>query len=112
MDKKDSLLFRGNSAAHLYYYLNIVLSSGRDAGNFPTLAFDQPYLGTVTNLEQSSWEGTACLLQFIVRDFDQDGNMDLYLNFNPDFSRLPHAWKKQGIHTGPVILAYKTGAGR
>ena len=105
--QKDSLVFRGNGAVHLYYYLDVVLSSSRDAGNFPALAFDEPYLGTVADLEQSGREDTPCLLQFIVRDFDQDGHMDLYLNFNPDFSRLPHAWKKQGIHSGPVILTYK-----
>lgn len=105
--QKDSVLFRGNGAVHVYYYLDIVLSSGRNTRNFPGLAFDQPFLASVTDLEQSGREGMPALLQFVVHDFDHEGNPDLYLNFNPDFSRPPHAWKKQGIHAGPVILAYK-----
>lgn len=104
--KKDSVLFAGNGAAHIYYYLKIILSSAVADVNLPMLAFDFPGLGTITAL-RSSDKTIPDLPQFIVHDFDSDGLADIYLHFDPNFSQVPDTWRKKGIKSGPVILTYK-----
>lgn len=100
--KKDSLVFIGNGGAHTYFYLCVKFSNEKITRNFPGVQLDMPYL---TAFKDTIKKTPA--IQFIVGDFDQNKTMDIYLNFNNDFSTIPIAWEKAGIKKKRVVLSFK-----
>lgn len=102
--KKDSLFFIGNGGAHSYFFLRIILSSDHKVRDFPFIQLDMPYI-TDRNLFKQL--GTNISIQFVPSDFNNDGTIDLYLNFDNPFSRLPKRWKKKGIRARNVIMSFK-----
>ena len=102
-NKKDSLFFIGNGAAHTYFFLRIMLSSDGLARDFSTVQIDMPYYLPVETLKQ--W-GTNPGVQFVVHDLNNDGVQDIYLNFNNPFGYIPEAWKIKAVKTKYVLLSF------
>lgn len=103
-DKKmDSLYFIGNGGAHAYFYLQIILSSNGLTRSFPTVQIDLPYSATLEALKK--W-GKNPGVQFVVTDFNGDGNQDIYLNFNNSSGVIPKVWKNKAVKTKHVLLSF------
>lgn len=102
--KKDSLLFIGNGGAHSYFFLRIILSIDHKVRDFPFIQLDMPYITDRTLFKEL---GKNISIQFVPSDFNNDGTIDLYLNFDNSFSKLPKRWKKKGIRTRNVIMSFK-----
>ena len=103
-DKKmDSLYFIGNGGAHAYFYLQIILSSDGLTRSLPTVQIDMPYPATAEALKKSSKNPGV---QFVVSDFNKDGNEDIYLNFNNPFGVIPKSWKNKAVKTKHVLLSF------
>lgn len=100
---KDSVLFIGNSGAHTYFYLRIILSTEGTRQDFTTTYLDMPYLETIGNLKIM---GKSPGVQFVVHDFDDDGILEMYLNFDNPFGSIPQSWKKKGVNSKYVILDF------
>lgn len=99
----DSLYFIGNGAAHAYFFPRIILSTDGIVRNFYTVQIDMPYFVTKETVLQ--WKRNSAV-QFAVDDFDDNGNQDIYLNFNNAFGKIPEAWKAQGVRTKYVLLQF------
>ena len=104
--KKDSLYFIGNGGAHTYFYLSIALSSTHTLQDFFAIQLDMPYVG---NSELLKAHGKNPGIQFVAHDFNNDGSMDLYLNFDNPFGAIPKDWKQKGILTKYVVLSFAKG---
>jgi hypothetical protein len=100
----DSLFFTGNGGIHLFYQLKIVLSSGHPLKNFPTLLMDIPYLGKAEDITK---EEVSLLPQFAVHDFDADGIMEIYINYDPSFSSVQKKWKSEGVTSRQILIKIK-----
>jgi hypothetical protein len=101
--QKDSLFFIGNGGAHTYFFLRIVLSNDNKLRDFSSIKIDMPIISD-QNLPKESGKNSA--VQFIPGDFDNNGTVDLYINFNNSFSRIPKEWKKKGIVSKYVIISF------
>ena len=62
-----------------------------------------PYSATVEVLKK--W-GKNPGVQFVVNDFNGDGNQDIYLNFNNSSGAIPKAWKNKAVKTKHVLLSF------
>lgn len=102
--KMDSIYFIGNGGVHTYFFLRIILSSDQKVRNFPFIQLDMPYFQSRELFERL---GKNAVVQFVPSDFDGDGVMDLYLNFDNYFSYIPKAWRKEGIMTKCVVMSFK-----
>lgn len=102
----DSLFFIGNGGAHAYYFLRIVLSSDQVRRDYPTVHLDMPYLSSAQTLSATK---SNPMVQLVIHDFDRDGNNDIYLDFDNDFSYIPQEWKKQGLTKKRTVLYFKEG---
>jgi hypothetical protein len=101
---KDNLCFIGTGGAHLYFYLQIVLSSDKIVRNYDWILCDMPVLGTIDELK----DDMGLFPQFVVSDFDGNGVVDIYVNFDETFSS-PTDLKKKGITSGELLLKYQNG---
>lgn len=97
----DSLFFIGNGGAHLFYQLKIALSSGQQLKDFPELLIDMPYLGKGEDIMN---EEVSLLPQFVVHDFDSDGIVEIYINFEPSFSFIQKKWKREGVTSRRILI--------
>ncbi len=103
--KKDAVYFIGNGGAHIYFYLRVVLSSDGVVRDFPSAQVDMPFIETGTRLKEM---GKNSAIQFAVADFNKDGIVDFYLNFDNHFGHLTEAWRKMGVRTRHVIMSFAT----
>lgn len=97
----DSLFFIGNGGAHLFYQLKIGLSSGQQLKDFPILLIDIPYLGKAEDIIK---EEVSLIPQFVVHDFDSDGIVEIYINFDPSFSSVQKKWKREGVTSRRILI--------
>jgi|JI10StandDraft_1071094.scaffolds.fasta_scaffold1571638_1 hypothetical protein len=102
-NKMDSLYFIGNGGVHSYFYLKLILSSDNLARDFPTVQLDMPYISEVENLKKQN-ENPG--IQFVVGDLNNDGKLDIYLNFNNPFGIIPKSWRNKGVKTRSVLLSF------
>jgi hypothetical protein len=100
----DSLFFIGNGGAHLFYQLKVVLSSGRPLKDFPALFMDLPYLGKAADITVGE---DSLLPQFVIHDFDSDGIVEIYINFDPESSSIQKKWKKEGVTSRQILIHLK-----
>ena len=104
--KNDSLFFIGNGGVHLYFHLEIQLSSDKKTYNFPFLAIDNPFLYKEIKLDNNG--NPDIFRQFIVANFDDDKLPEIYINLDRQ-SEIPHKWKKKGLTSHLVIIDYSNG---
>ena len=102
-NKMDSLYFIGNGGVHSYFYFKLILSSDNLARDFPTVQIDMPYISKVANLKKQN-ENPG--IQFVVGDLNNDGKLDIYLNFNNPFGIIPKSWRNKGVKTRNVLLSF------
>ena len=102
-NKMDSLYFIGNGGAHSYFYLKLILSSDNLSRDFPNVQLDMPYLSKVKNLNTHNKNPGV---QFVVGDLNNDGKLDIYLNFNNPFGIIPKSWRSKGVKTKNVLLSF------
>jgi hypothetical protein len=72
--------------------------------DFFFIQLDMPYISDTNMLKKS---GKNISLQFLPNDFDNNGAVELYINFDNSFSRLPKEWKRKGIKEKYVIMSFK-----
>ncbi len=104
--KNDSLYFIGNGGAHAYFYLRIQLSSTAQLLDYPFLQLDMPYLNKVELLDKY---GKNPGLQWVMHDFDNDGILDMYFNFDNPMGKIPSDWKQQGVTSKEVVMSFANG---
>ena len=104
--KKDKLFFIGDGGAHLYFHLQIWLSSDKKTYCFPFLAIDNPLLDKEVKLDSKGKPNT--FQQFVVADFDTDKLPEIYINLDKQ-SEIPNNWKKRGLTSHQVIVDYSNG---
>jgi hypothetical protein len=104
--KNDSLYFIGNGGAHAYFYLRLQLSSTNKLLDFPFLQLDMPYLNKVELLDKY---GKNPGIQWVVHDFDNDGILDMYFNFDNPMGKIPSDWKQMGVTSKQVIMSFAEG---
>ena len=104
--KKDKLFFIGDGGAHLYFHLEIQLSSDKKTYNFPFLAIDNPFLYKEAKLDNKG--NPDIFQQFVVADFDDDKLPEIYINLDKQ-SEIPNKWKKKGLNSQLVIVDYSKG---
>lgn len=104
--KNDSLIFIGNGGAHLYFHLQLRLSSDSKKYDFPFLAIDFPNLFTELELDSEGMPNTV--QQFVVADFDDDKLPEIYISLDRQ-SEIPDDWKKKGLTSRLVIVDYSNG---
>jgi hypothetical protein len=102
--KHDSLLFIGNRGAHLYFYLQLVLSSDKKQYQFPYLLVDFPLVSTKEGLIQNE-----LLTQFAVDDFDNDGLPEIFINTDNGMANIPDIWKQKGIKSKKILMSFNKG---
>lgn len=100
----DSLFFIGNGGAHLFYQLKMGLSSGQRLKDFPELFVDLPYPGKAEDIMK---EEISLVPQFVVHDFDSDGIVEVYINFDPSFSSIQKRWKREGATSRRILIKIK-----
>ncbi len=106
-DKKmDSLYFIGNGGAHTFFFLRVILSCDHKTRDFRFIQLDMPFPSDKASLDKF---GKDVAPQFVPYDFNGDGVLDLYLNFNNHFGSIPGAWKNKGIRTRYVVLSFNKG---
>ncbi|MDP2162166.1 MAG: VCBS repeat-containing protein [Flavobacterium sp.] len=104
--KNDSLFFIGNGGVHLYFHLQLRLSSDRQTYDFPFLAID--FLNLFTELELDNEGMPNIIQQFVVADFDDDKLPEIYINLDRQ-SKIPHKWEKKRLTSHLVIIDYSNG---
>jgi hypothetical protein len=105
--ENDSLFFIGNGGAHLYFHLQLRLSSDSKKYDFPLLEIDIPYLYNYKGIELD--EGKPDVLhQFMIADFDDDKLPEIYISLDRQ-SEIPDDWKKKGLTSHQVIVDYSNG---
>ena len=104
--KNDSLYLIGNGGAHVYYYLRVKLSLEKVTREFTSIQLDLPY---VQELESLNELGKTPAVQLVVNDFDKDGIVDLYLNFDNPFGKIPTLLRQKGIRSKYIILGFPGG---
>ena len=106
-DKKpDSVLFIGNGGAHLYFHLQLKLSSESKARDFPNLLTDFPMLDSISHFKKV-YTPNQLYPAFVVHDFNDDGKMDIYLNTDIKFAPIPPPWKRKGITLRNLLITYE-----
>lgn len=104
--KKDKLLFVGNGATHLYFHLQIWLSSDKKTYTFPFLAIDLPIFAKEIKLDN---EGKPEISQqFVVANFDADKLPEIYISLD-EKSTIPQNWKNKGLSSHQIIVDYSKG---
>jgi len=104
--KKDGLFFIGNGGAHLYYHLEVVLSSDHRSRDF--VAFIEIDFPVVSNVSQLKTKDKQSIFpQFVVSDFDSDGRDEIYININNNYTSIPPSWKRKGVTSKCLLLDYK-----
>ncbi|MGB0978032.1 MAG: hypothetical protein ACPGVV_01490 [Croceimicrobium sp.] len=98
---KDEIRFISNGGAHVYYYLQIFLSSAQELYSFRNFYIDMPYLFEADELLE--------FIPFLVLDFDQDGVDEIYLNLNNHFASIPAELRSKGIKTKKIRIDYENG---
>lgn len=101
--KNDSVFFIGNGGAHVFYYLRVLLSSNSLVQDFPEVQLDMPYFNEKEVLDKYP---SSPSVQFVVFDFDKDGTLDIYLNFDNHFGSIPKKWKRQGVTSKYVVMNF------
>lgn len=104
--KKDKLFFIGDGGAHLYFHLQIWLSSDKNTYDFPFLVIDNPFLNKEIELDSKGKPNT--FQQFVVANFDTDKLPEIYINLDKQ-SEIPNNWKKRGLTSHQVIVDYSKG---
>lgn len=104
--RKDSLYFIGNNAAHLYFYLSIILSSDGLKRDFPFLLLDLPYLETIKEPNSKS-SAPPIFPQFSVLDVDSDSIYEIYLCIDNNYSVIPKKWKDHRVNSRFLFLKYE-----
>lgn len=89
--KKDIIKFTSNGGAHSYYNLKIWISSKNKWKKFPRIYIDFPHPIEIKGIEELNeyWP------QFVVKDFDNDNIVEIYLNLNNNFSSVPAGFSKK-----------------
>jgi hypothetical protein len=100
-NKKDSLIFVGNGGAHLFFHLQVKLSSDHKLKDFPSIEIDMPYISSIDVLKKT---GANPGLQFIVHDFDNDGIPEVYLNMHAPHNQIPTELKDLGITSSQILV--------
>lgn len=104
--KNDALFFIGNGGAHTYYFLRVKLSSDHLVRDFTSIQLDMPYFQDPKLLDEY---GKSPAIQFVVKDLDKDGVLDLYLNFNNSFGSISKIFRQKGITSKYIILGFSDG---
>ncbi|MBL0051819.1 MAG: hypothetical protein IPP29_10080 [Bacteroidetes bacterium] len=104
--KNDSIYFIGNGGVHTFYYLRLILSSSGVPKDYTFLELDMPYISEKKLLDEF---GKNPAVQFVVYDFDNDGVVDLYLNFSASSIKVPDSWRMQGVTTKCVFMHFTKG---
>ena len=100
--KFDALHFIGNNGAHLYYHLNVGLSSEKEKRSYTWLFTDFPLLESFdTFLKYTN------AVNFVVHDFNDDGLEDIYLNCEENgYTVLSDAQKALGLTTYRIVISF------
>lgn len=100
--KFDTLHFIGNNGAHLYYHLNVGLSSEKEKRSYTWLLTDFPLLESFdTFLKYTN------VVNFVVHDFNDDGLEDIYLNCEENgYTVLSDAQKALGLTTSRIVISF------
>ena len=100
----DSVKFIGTGGAHLFYYLQIVLSSDKVKREYTYIETDMPIFDTID--DASDIDKKKILHFFIVYDFDNDGIDEIYLRID---ASLKDYLSKYNITSNRVIVDYLNG---
>lgn len=104
--KNDSLFFIGSGGAHLYFHLQLWLSSDNKKYDFSFLNIDFPNLFIKLELDK---EGKPISFQqFVVGNFDDDKLPEIYINIDEN-SEIPQKWKAKGLTSHQVIVNFSKG---
>lgn len=101
--KKDKLLFVGDGGVHLYYHLQLWLSSEKKTHDFPSLAIDYPFL--FNKIDVNIQGETNSLVQFVVANFDTDELPEIYINLNKE--NAPNKCKSKKLSSYQMIIDYR-----
>lgn len=97
---KDSITFVGNGGAHVYFHLELKLSSHQEWMEYPTFYIDMPYFND--EIDE--------MAQFVVKDLDQDGKDEIYLNIDNPFGSIPENLKTKDLSSKRLIIEFENGA--
>ncbi len=99
----DTICFIGNGGAHQYFHLQIKLTSQADSiYEFPSLMIDIPYPDydeEIPIIEED-------YPQFLIDDFDEDGDYEIYLNVDNPFGSLSEELKSKGLSSKRMIIDF------
>ena len=96
---KDNIYFVGNGGAHLFYHLQVILSSTQKKYVFSNLEIDFPFffeMDDLCNNDSSKYE-----IQFSVGNFDLDIQNEIYLNLKNDNMDL-----LKDLESAQIIIDY------
>ncbi len=98
----DALQFIGNNGAHLYYHLNVALSSDKEKRSYTWLLSDLPLLASFDTFLKYTNE-----VNFVVHDFNHDGLDDIYLNCEENgYTVLSDEQKALGLTTSRIVISF------
>ena len=103
--KADDVLFIGDGGAHLYFHLQLKLTSESSVRDYPYIHSDMPFLETVDFLTAD----TESFRGIVVHDFNNDGIIDLLVR-NDGYIRTdgsyeaPKALKSKGVSSKDVVF--------
>ena len=111
--KTDSLYFIGTGGAHLYFYLQIILSSDKKIRNFPFIELDFPVAGKIKDLKAANFYPPPTMPQFVVDKFYSASdpynlNDKIYIHLD-QYSAIAIEWKKRKINSTYLLLQYEKG---
>jgi hypothetical protein len=108
--KPDQVYFVGTGGAHLYYFLQVILSTDNLVRNFSFIQSDFPVLPSDEQLSKPDFNPATGLTQFAVFDYDNDKSKDIFINLdNSSFDVEKPILKKKGVKTNLVIITFKNG---
>jgi hypothetical protein len=104
----DNLKFIGTGGAHLYYYLEITLSTIEAKQSFRFLTSDFPILGTALALHDTLNSEKFIFPKFVVEDFDGDHLPEIFIHLDQQsFVASQTLLAQRGVTSARLILKWQ-----
>lgn len=108
--KTDALYFIGNGGAHLYFNLQIILSSNGKTQNFPFLLLDIPLVEEIDYLKEQKFYPPPIFPQFVVDDFDADIQDEIFINvYKSTLDIIKDDLKAYDVTSRYILIDFKDG---